>query len=337
MEISKKSLVTGAKKAGTYISLLALTTSLALALPTTAAAEVRPEDVIAEEHYYGDRSEIKKDEAIAIHQYFYYNDYYGDPHVYPYQIREAMEMSRTLNAYNNYDAYNHSNTRKSEILGLDIDGMYNEYAADWENGFQNFCARNITNKPALDAYINLSCGTLVTDLKTSLQEAVYLSLYNQGINLTNFPSIEFINDKVYAICTINNCVTLIDINTTGLGDLKSTFEALYNRYTACFRSIAGLSYEYPNSFSYNGIDAVTDESAWLSLGDDDIKEVITRGLDLNDEMMNGLQISVDYNQGLFVYDEAELNILRNKGYDENALRNAMRVNATASLTQGLTK
>lgn len=336
-KISKERLLTGAKKAGKCISALALATTLAFAIPTTAAAQVDVQNIIGEEQVSVDRSEIKRNEAMTMHQYFTGYDYYGDPHVYPEQIRQAIELSNALNAYNNYDANAYSNTRLGEVLGLDITGMYNEYVYDSQFGGQRFGANNIGNKPAVDAYLNFSCGTISNNMKANLAQAVYTSLLNQGVNVTEYPSVRFINGKLFAMTAVDGYVTMIELKTRGFEEITNTCMALDHRYAVCFNNAAGISREYFNSFCYNGIDAVTNESAWYSNGDDELKAMLSNALDLSERMDYSLNVNVRADQMLFVYDAQELQALRDMGYSDFVLNNSYRMDATVTLDQQLVK
>lgn len=332
----KNPIITGAKKAGKCLSILALTTSLALGMATTAAAEVRPENVIGDEFIQMDRSGYKREDAIAIEQYFKGTDQYGYPNLYPYQIRQAIEMSNALNAYNGYDNYNHSNTTRREVLGLDIDNMYAHYLADLGNGAQNFCAANIENKSALDAYLNFSCGTIADSIRDVVADSVYVSLYNQGIQLATRPKIRVINDTLYAFAEFNGSVSMIEIDTDEISDIKWLCNELDNRYMTCFNSVSGAP-EYVNSFAYNGTDRLTNECAWLSLGDDDMKQLLTESMDRRETLSDDLIVSVNLPEGLFVYDENDIKILRSMGYRNELVQNAMKYRAKAEINQDVLK
>ncbi len=333
---SKDALVTGAKKAGKFISILALVSAIGLSTPLTATAEVRPETIIGEEQTYEDRSQIRYEDAVRIDNYFRGTDYYGDRYVWPEQIREAIELSNTLNAYNNYDSYYHSNTRPSEVVGLDINGMYDEYLADARYGYSVFCPRNIENKPAIDAYLNLSCGSLAKYIEEELESSVTTALQNDYVNLTRYPKIRIKDDKVYAVCREDGYVRLIQLNFYDMPEIKTYLMCLKDRYAMCVRNLAGKSNEYPNSFAYNGIDTETNESAWLSLGDDDLKGLLSRSLDLANTLDNNITVSLSEDR-FFVYEADDLEALKSFGFTEDQIRNAIKIDATVSLTHRIVK
>ena len=340
---SKKGPFTGAKKAGRVLSILALATTMAFANPMTAAAYVDASDVIGEEQlvyesdYYGDRAEYKLIDAQDIDNFFRGYDRYGDRYVYPEQIRKAIEMSNVLNAYNNYDSYSYSNTTKVEVLGLDIDAMYRDFERDAKYGYRHFCRQNIGNKPAIDAYLNFACGTISESIKTTIAENVYVDLLNQGYRNITMPRIERLNDKLYAVLLIDGYYNIVEIKTRHLPELKNVCDELDGRYSMCLGNIAGTSSDYPNSFAYNGVDRVTGESAWLSLGDDYLKNYLLTALDYQDQFERGLEISVNTDARFFVYDEQEIKALKEKGYSRYDIGNMTRMDAQATLERGLVK
>jgi len=333
---SKQSLSSGAKKVGKFISVLALVTAVGLALPQTAAAEVRPETIIGEEQTYEDRSEIRYQDARRVDDYFRGEDNYGDRYVWPEQIAKAIELSDVLNAYNDYDSYNHSNTRPNEVLNLDVDQMYTDYLADGRHGYNRFCYRNIENKPALDAYLNLACGSMSEYLKDELESAVTTALQNDYFNLTRYPRIRIYGDKIYAIARENGNVRMIQLNFRDLPELKELCASLDDRYSLCVRNLAGLSNDYPNSFAYNGIDTVTNESAWLSLGDDELKELLRNSLAMSEKIDNNLTITLSDDR-FFVYEADDIEALRYFGFTEREISNTIVIDADVTLTRRIVK
>ena len=333
---SKEALKTGAKKATKFVSMVALATSLALVNPTTAAAHVAPENIIGEEQTYEDRTDIKRNEALGINQYFTGYDDYGYRFVTREEIAKAIILSDQLNMYNGYQVNEYSNTRPGEIYDLDINGMYDEYLADEQYDFQVFCARNIDKKPALDAYLNFACGTISAEIKTDIERAVYEALIHSGMDVTNYPKIRIKGDTVYAIARTNGYVQLIELNLDNVKEVLYTCQTLDNRYYECLNNIAGYSNDYPNAFAYNGIDTETNESAYLSLGDDELKSTLSSALAYQDNVNDNF--SVELGEGrFFVWEDKDLEAMRYFGFTEEEISNATKLDATVLLTDQLVR
>ena len=335
-KISKEALLTGAKKATKYISAVALATSIALAIPTTASAYVAPQNIIGEEQTYEDRTDIKMQEARDINTYFTGYDYYGNRYVTLDQITEAIELSDMLNAYNNYEVNDYSNTRRSEVVGLDVDSMYIDYLADGRNGYRNFCARNIGNKPAVDAFLNCACGTVSASIKSDLEDAVYQALANEGLQLSRYPKIRMYKGKMYAVARVNGFVEFVELHLDNAEELFTTCQELDNRYYLCLNNISGTSNEYPNAFAYNGIDSETRESAWLSLGDDELKNTLRNGVDFAHQVDNNLTASVNSDR-FFVWSAEDIEAMRYFGFTEEEINNAVKRDATITYTNKLAR
>ena len=335
-KISKDALLTGAKKATRFISVVALATTIALANPTTAAAYVDSENIIGEEQTYEDRTDIKRQEARDINTYFTGYDYYGNRYVTLDQVTEAIELSNVLNAYNNYEVNEYSNTRRSEVIGIDIDDMYIQYLADGRNGYNNFCARNIGNKPAIDAFLNLSCGTVSASIKSDLEDAVYQALANEGLQISHYPKIRMYKGKMYAVARVNGFVEFVELHVDNVEELLSTCQELDYRYYLCLNNIGGYSDQYPNSFAYNGIDSETRESAWLSLGDDYLKSTLDNAVDFAHQVDNNVTASLNSSR-FFVWSQEDINAMRYFGFTEEEIQNAVKREATISYTNKLAR
>jgi len=335
-KISKNALITGAKKATKYVSLVALATSLALAVPTTAAAYVEPQNIIGEAQTNENRTDIRFQDAQDINQYFTGFDYYGNRFVTREEIAKAIILSDQLNAYNGYLANEYSNTRKSEVLGLNMIDLYDEYLADEQYDFQVFCARNIDKKPAIDAYLHFACGSLSAEIKADLEDAVYNALVNAGVEVSNYPKIRIKGNTVYAIARANGYVQLIELNLDNVPNLQNMINNLDNRYYRDINNIAGYSNEYTDSFAYNGIDTATNESAWLSLGDDELKATLNEAINYQASVDNNFTIGVG-DERFFVWEDKDLEAMRFFGFTEEEIANAIKIDATAILTDQLVK
>jgi len=335
-KISKESLITGAKKAGKCVSILALATTLAFANPLTAAAHVDSQNIIGEEQTYEDRTEIKRSEANTINNHFIGYDYWGDRCVTIEQVEKAMELSNVLNSYNNYEVNEYSNTRPSEVLNLNIDDLYNEYLADYKYGYNNFCRRNMTLKPAIDAYLNFACGTISSEIREEIETAAYNALYNEGAHITSYPSVRVKDDIIYCFARIDGRVRMIQLNTENITGLEDTLAALDNRYGLVLNNIAGYTENYPNAFAYNGIDSKTGESAWLSLCDDDLKGLLSRSIDTERNMECNVSMDLN-NERYYVWDYQDVEAMRFFGFTEEEIRNTIKINGTVTYTNQLVK
>ncbi len=335
-KISKESLVTGAKKAGKCLSILALATTIAFANPLTAAAHVDSQNIIGEEQTYEDRTDIKRNDADTINNHFIGYDYWGDRCVTPEQVEKAMELSNVLNAYNNYEVNEYSNTRPSEVLNLDIDDLYNEYLADYKYDYQNFCRRNLTLKPAIDAYLNFACGTISSEIREEIEAATYTALYNEGANVTVYPRLSVKDNKIYCFARVNGNVRMIELDVANIAELQDNLAALDGRYNLVLNNIAGYTNYYPNTFAYNGIDSKTGESAWLSLGDDELKALLSRSISTEKSIEGNVTMNLA-NERYYVWTEEDIEAMRYFGFSEKDIRNAIKMNATLSYTYELVK
>ena len=331
---SKEALKTGAKKATKVISLVALTASLALANPTAAMAYVEPQNIIGEEQTVEDRTDIKRNDAEEINEFFTGTDYNGVRFVTREEVAKAIAISDQLNYYNNYEVNQYSNTCKSEIFCLDINSMFDEYLADNQYGFQVFSGRNIDKKPAIDAFLNFSCGSVSRDLKTDIENAITNALFDAGLEVTSAPRIRIKGDKVYAFARVNGFVQMIELQGENINEALDYLRILDSRYQSCLNNIAGYSNEYPNSFAYNGIDLTTGESTWLALGDDELKDTLSNALAYERNVEKDLSVSIGDTR-FFVWEEEDLEAMRYFGFSEEEIANAIKLDAYLELPHNL--
>ncbi len=331
---SKDALKTGAKKATRVISLVALTASLALANPTAAMAYVEPQNIIGEEQTVEDRTDIKFHDAEEINDFFIGTDYFGNRFVTREEIAKAIAISDQLNFYNNYEVNQYSNTCKNEVFSLNINDMFDEYLADEGYGFQVFSERNIGQKPAIDAYLNFSCGSIVRDIKTDIENAINNALFNAGLEVTNSPRIRVKGDKVYAFARVNGFVQMIELQGEDLNEALDYLRILDNRYQVCLNNIAGKSNEYPNTFAYNGIDITTGESTWLALGDEELKDTLSSALAYERNVERNLNVTIGDTR-FFVWEDEDLEAMRYFGFSEEEISNAIKLDAYLELPRNL--
>ncbi len=331
-KISKDALKTGAQKASKVISLVALATSLAIVNPTTAAAYVEPENIIGEEQTTEDRSYTKEFEGQSIDGYFTGTDYNGNLFVTSEEIAKAIVISDQLNAFNNYEVNEFSNTTISEVYNLDINRMYDDLLAGEADGFYSFSMENMENKPAIEAYLNFSCGTIVEKMKRQIQAAVDNALYNSGLNVTNYSKVRIIGDRAYAIARIDGFPQLIKLS----GDSIDLLTALNHRYEVCKNNISGRSNMYLDTFAYSGIDIESGESTWLALGDDELKDTLNRGLACEREMEYDLQATLG-DDSFFVWEDQDVKDMRAFGFSEEEIANAIRRDACLEMPMKLVR
>ena len=331
-KISKDALKTGAQKASKVISLVALATSLAIVNPTTAAAYVEPENIIGEAQTTEDRKYTKEFEGNSIDEYFTGTDYNGNLFVTTEEIAKAIVMSDQLNSFCNYESYPYDNTTISEVYNLDINRMYDDLLAGEADGFYSFGVENMENKPAIEAYLNFSCGTVVEKMKRQIQAAVDNELYNSGLNVTNYSVVRIVGDRAYAIARVDGYPQLIKLS----GDSVDLLVALNHRYEVCKNNISGRSNMYLDTFAYTGIDINTGESTWLALGDDELKDMLNRGLACEREMGYDLQATLG-EDCFFVWEDQDVKDMRALGFTEEEIANATRRDASLEMPMNLVK
>ena len=188
---------TGAKK---VVLGVAIVGALSLPLSQTAHAAVPASNILGDAQVgYETRVSIKQDDALDIHSAFCAYDYYGNPVVDTEEISRAIELSDILSNYYSDELY-FTNTNKKEVLGLDIDGLYEAYQyAESRNREDRFCSVNMSSKPAIDAYVTFSCGTVANGIKEELSNHICRRLVDEGYKVTATPRLTINNNRLYAV------------------------------------------------------------------------------------------------------------------------------------------
>lgn len=281
---SKRTCTTGAKKVLATIVLTAL-----LIPPTTqvAHAAVSVDRIIGEEQYIEDRTKIKIKESHEIVKHFYGYDKYGNPTITTDEIKKAIELSDELNSYY-FDLIEYTNTRLTEVKELDINRIYNDYqfaiSSNKTSKITQFYKNNLNNKPAIDAFITFSCGTVSQSIKTNIAKRVCEVLKNELGAITSTPKVIIHENHLLVVVEIDGQTQIIELKGEEITNIISTCNTLDKSYNTAIDNISGKSSDYENTFTYNGVDYVTEESAWLSLPDESKKDFLLEAISLEESI-----------------------------------------------------
>lgn len=334
MSIRKKFLesdfATGAKKVAATTTLVAM---MVASLSTTVYAEVPAAHIVGDLQYTEDRTEVKQDDYRDIESYFYGFDKYGNQTITMDEIRKAIELSNLLNAFH-FDPVEYTNTKKSEVLNLDIDKLYENYliafSTDNDQDKYYYCLNNMSQKPAIDAFITFSCGTVVNNIEKSLATRINNIVLSEGYEITSEPKVVITAEGIYVLVATKGQLQKIELSGDICAEIIASYQALNTSYTTALNSIGGYSAEYENSFAYNGIDSISLESAWLSLPDDAKKENLLTGIELYEILSTHekLEITASNPERTTKLTSAERIELREMGYNNAETRNAVKRTAT---------
>lgn len=278
-KLSMENFKTGAKRAVATLSLVAV---LAGVLMPTAHAEVLADNIIGDFDVEEDRSEIKTNDMISIIEKFKGADEEGNAYVNLEDVEKAVELSDALNSFF-FDPIAYTNTKASEVVSLDINGLHTAYKAAKDSkdeaNIANFCNSNLTNKPAIDAFVTFGSGNVAENIKFGVANKVCEILINKGYNITFGPIVIANETELYCLAEINGELKRIQLQGETCDNIRNTCFYLENTYNLAISTISG-SEGHDLSFMYNGIEVTTNESAWLSLPDDDKKDMVKAGLKL---------------------------------------------------------
>ena len=321
-KLSQKDFQTGAKKA---VAGLIITTVIGISMTNVAHAAVPASNILGDAQVgYQTRVEIKKDDAFDIHAKFCAYDYYGNPVINTKEIKKAIELSNVLNGYY-FDELYFTNTNKDEVLNLDINVLYERYEkAQYKGKETSYCANNMTYKPAIDAYITFSCGTVANSIKEELSASLCRVLVDEGYEITSTPRLTINNNRLYAVIGLNTGLRVIEIKGEQVPEIITTVAAINNSYNVSLNNIGGYSNEYEPSFAYNGVDMYTDESVWLSLPDDTKKTNLTNAISLYESLSNdkGIILECSSPTDLDRPTKKERTMLQNLGYTKEQAKEA---------------
>lgn len=317
-KLSEKNIKTGAKKATAILSLAAVLATN----PTIVKASVPAENIIGDAEYDQDRTEIKENDYKEINNYFK-----SSKNVSLEDVEKAIELSDAYNSYF-FDLVDFTNTTKEEVLSLDIDSLYDEYTDSILNDeTEEYCQDNLTIKPAVDAYITFSCGSVSRQIKLNVASKVQNILSDiYGSEAISLKSITINEENAYVIAEINNIVTVIELDGATLAEIKEIITPLDNTYNISLKNIGGYSEKYEDTFAYNGVDKVSKESAWLSFPDESKKENLQKGIELakNISLAEELSFSIDEITTTAELTETEEKELSKIGYSDYEIATAAK-------------
>lgn len=327
-KLSSGSYSTGAKK---VVATIAIAATLMVATTPLVHAAVPAENIVGDAQITEDRTEIKIDDAQDIHKEFYGFDKYGNQTITMADIKKAIELSNILNGYY-FDAVEYTNTTKNEVLDLDVDKMYEQYLIakyGKKDRTSEFCAKNLENKPAVDAFITFSCGTVSNNIKQVVGQKVNEVIANEGFKMTQSPRVIITNTSLYVAVEVQGQTQLIELNGEAVEEIIYMCNSLDNHYNIALNNVAGYSDYYENTFAYNGVDSTTSHSAWLSLPDSEKQEEILAAITTYENLGNEYCYEVicenpDETSRLSKYEQE---LLRDLGYDRVQVRNAVKRDA----------
>ena len=337
-KLSNINFATGAKKVALGVAIVG---ALSLPLSQTAHAAVPASNILGDAQVgYESRIAIKQDDAEDIHNAFCAYDYYGNPVVDTEEISRAIELSDALSNYFSDELY-YTNTNKSEVLGLDIDDLYGDYQyAESRNREERFCSNNMNSKPAIDAYITFSCGTVANGIKGELSNTICRILTDEGYQITATPRLTINNNKLYAVVGLNTGLRVIEISGDQVPEIISTILAMNNTYNVSLNNIGGYSNTYESSFAYNGVDMYTGESVWLSLPDAEKKANLSQGIEVYESLRDDRRVILECSNPLDLDKptKAERKMLESLGYTSSQAKDARVQEVTITLlTKNYTK
>ena len=313
-------------KIGKLIATGALITTMAVSLiPSEALAHVNPEDILGDAQYteiYGEsRDSFKECDVLALKNYFRGYDEYGCETITAQDIYKACYISDSLASYDD-PMYQYTNCTPSEVIGLDINGIYNDY---YYSESSDFIARNLTNKPAVDAYLNFAGLAVSNRIKEDLANMIYSCIVDDGRVITKYPSIKVRNGHIYAVVETEGQVQVIEITGDAAMQLANICGYLDARTDMIFRNISGESNEYPQGIAYNGVSRVTNESAYLALPDLDYKRTIADAAETAENMKyyNFFDMYVDAPELGYGLNVNEVELLYSMGYSTDVVNNAV--------------
>ena len=324
-KIAQMDYKTGAKKVGLAT---AIVVSLMIGGTTFAHAAVPAQNIIGDAQLTEDRSRIKIDDAQDIERAFYGFNKYGNQTITMDEIRKAIELSDVLNGYY-FDAVEYTNTTKEEVLSLDVDKMYEEYIIARYNNVDRtaeFCANHLEDKPAIDAYITFACGTVANNIEKALATKINTIIANEGFRTTTDPKTIVNNGSLYVIVEVEGQTQLIELTGEAAADIVTMIEGLNYHTDTALNNIAGTSTEYENTFAYNGVEAHTNESVWLSFPDDNKQERIESGIQTYEQLSDEFAYEIINENPMDVRSltKSEKRMLRDLGYDKVQVNDAIR-------------
>ncbi len=322
---ANSSFITGAKK---VLLTTSIVSALVLASTPIAHAAVEANNIIGDAQIAQDRTTIKLTDARDISLEFYGFDKYGNQTITMDEIRKAIELSDILNGYF-FDGVAYTNTTKQEVLDLDVDKLYEEYIIARYNRVdktEEFCINHLEDKPAIDAYITFACKTVANNIKNEIASILQSDFKANRYYITQDAKTLISNNSLYVVIEVNGQTQIVELIGEHAADVVTLVSGLETHANTALLNLAGLSSEYENTFAYNGVEANTNESVWLSFPDENKQEKLESGIKLYEELSTGhtYEIFTNVQTTDRHLTEAEKDMLRKLGYDEVQLETAIR-------------
>lgn len=325
-----QSLKTGAKKALAVISLTAICATVAA--PTIAYADVPAAYIIGYLQTEEDRTKVKTEEAQQIIKKFYGFDQNGYQTITMEEIEKAIRLSNALNGYF-FDAVKFTNARSSEVINLDVNEIYDYYVEAYEAGtdqdMEYFYKNMLPYKPAIDAYITFASGTVSNNIKRVMANRITEVISSEGHTVTTAPVIIAGDQELYALVEVDGQLQKITLRGDGSEEVLSTCTTLDGIYNCAIANISGVAEEHDNSFMYNGIDTITDESAWLSLPDEEKQATIANGIAVYNNLLvqENYELTSEDPTASSSLTRSEKRELSDMGYDKDQIASAVKKEA----------
>jgi hypothetical protein len=286
--------------------------------PLTAHAAVPNEEILGDLQVQEDRTDIKREDAYQMAEYFDGYDNYGCVTISLEDLEKAIEMSDLLNATMPPE-WDNVNTTRNEILNLDVYSLYTEYQYNPDY----FARAHQGERSAIDGYLTFGTHTVASLIKEELAHLITSLLHEQGYQVTNYPVVMVTENEVSCVVGINGCVQKFILHGEKIEDVKRLCTGLDYHYNTAMASIDGSSPYYENTFAYNGVRSTNGESVWLSLGNSEIKGEIREAIALIRviEDRRTLEMVTDDPLGYRTISAEEALALRNMGYNIPDLNN----------------
>ena len=280
MKIRNLQLMENFKNSGKKVLVKGLPIAMAGAIavsmlsPVTAYAYVKGENIVRDEDYHTmyQREEIRKNDVVVIDQMF-------SKDVTIEELLAAIELSDAINSY--YPGSNeYINTNLEEVTELDVMELKNGLdKAQNRNKEKSYCKSLREEMAAIDAYTLFGSKTILTKVEGLLKAKLTELFQGYGMNVK---ACKLYIGEEYAFALVSNDKEVCKVNLTGefFEQLRTVCLALNSKYNMATNDMQGIETETENSFCYNGVNVVDGKSAWLSIGDDERKDLLKEAITL---------------------------------------------------------
>lgn len=287
MEIKNLNLGGGLKKNKKWNIVKTTGAALVLAslITTPAYAYVPQNDFIGEAEYSDiynqDRIETKQIETQTIENLFNNNT---ERTITISEVRKAIALSDALNTY--YPGPTElSNTNVDEIVNININELFNDYTRETKGNYEyRFCQEHIGDLAAIDAFTLFSCRTVTNELKASIANRIASIVASEGYTITVWPTVEINANEAYVVVGIPNGYIFYNLSGKVIEEAKSMVSTLEAQYRTAINNANGTSELADNAFRVNGVDPRYNETVYLTFGDSDRKEILTKTIDIIDKI-----------------------------------------------------